>query len=930
MKRISSVLIWALLVCCSFANASFAVDPAKITGKVTDKKTGEAIIGLTVVVAGTGKGAVTDVEGRYQISVAPGTYTLEFKFMGYQTKSVSEVVVNAGKPTYLDIVMEERSSKSLKEVVITGTAKQETINSLLTLQKNTNTVAQVVSAEAIRKSPDRNTGEVLKRVSGASLQEGKYLIVRGLADRYNQATVNGALLSSTEPDRKTFSFDLFPSNIVENIVINKAAVPELPAEFAGGLVQVNTKDIPSENFLTVLAGTGFNTMSAGKDFYTYKGGNQDWIGIDDGTRKLPSAFPSSKAGYDQLSTADKIAVSKSFPDIWGVNTKTTPLNSNFQIAGGINKGKEGNRFGAVLSLSYNRNNRNFDTYRTDFDNDGSRIYNYYDKKSTQNVLWGGLANLSYQFGKNKISFKNLYSINSTVATTVRNGNDIPSETDVRAYELGFNSNRIYTSQLSGEHFWEKAKVKIRWNGSYTNMKQDVPDLRRLGYNSIAGKNDYYANISSGGSATLTGSGRFYSKLNDNIYGGILDLSRFVKIGGKQQQIKMGYLIQSKERGFTPRALGYTLFDAGDPYAHDLVRLSPDKLFAPENFTDRLLRMDEITNTPDAYGANALLNAGYLQFDNNIYEKWRLVWGVRVENFDQSIKYNQNGPQNNKTTVTDILPSLNLTYLLNAKTNIRFSASQTVIRPEFREQAPFAFYNFDLMATESGNSNLKRSKVTNVDLRYELYPRSGEVLTIAGFYKHFESPIERFYNSGAGSVGLTYLNAPKANSAGAEVEFRKNLDFLNPDNAGFWHSFTVFSNVAYIYNKVSFEKDKVLKARPMQGQSPYVINVGLQFEKESTGTVANVLFNRIGRRIFIVGNDTEPDVYEAPRSLLDFMVSQKVFRKGEIKLTVSDILNQSANFYQDNDDNGRYDKTSDFLRISTKGGTNVNLSFSYKF
>ncbi|SEW23271.1 TonB-dependent receptor domain-containing protein [Chitinophaga arvensicola] len=928
MKRTFSVLIWAILVCYSFA--SYAGDPAKITGKVTDKKTGDAIIGLTVVVTGTSQGAVTDVDGRYQLSVQPGTYTLEFKFMGYQTKSVSEIIVIAGKPTYLDIVMEERSSKSLKEVVITGTAKQETINSLLTLQKNTNTVAQVVSAEAIRKSPDRNTGEVLKRVSGASLQEGKYLIVRGLADRYNQATVNGALLSSTEPDRKTFSFDLFPSNIVENIIINKAAVPELPAEFAGGLVQVNTKDIPSENFLTVLAGSGFNTMSAGKDFYTYKGGNNDWLGVDDGTRKMPAAYPSSKTGYDLLSTEDKIAVSKSFPNIWDVHTKSTPLNSNFQLAGGINKGKEGNRFGAVFSLSYNRNNRNFDTYRTDFDNDGSRIYNYYDKKSTQNVLWGGLANLSYQFGKNKISFKNLYSINSTVATTVRNGNDIPSETDVRAYELGFNSNRIYTSQLSGEHLWEKTKVKIRWNGSYTNMKQDIPDLRRLGYNSIAGKNDYYANISSGGSATLTGSGRFYSKLNDNIYGGNVDLSRFVKIGGQQQQIKLGYLIQSKERGFTPRALGYTLFDPSDPYAHDLVRLSPDKLFAPENFTERLLRMDEITNTPDAYNANALLNAGYLQFDNTIREKWRLVWGVRVENFDQSIKYTQNGPQNNKTTATDILPSLNLTYLLNAKTNLRLSASQTVIRPEFREQAPFAFYNFDLMATESGNSDLRRSKVTNVDLRYELYPRSGEVLTIAGFYKNFQAPIERFYNSGAGSVGLTYLNAPKANSAGAEVEFRKNLDFLSPDNAGFWHSFTVFSNVAYIYNKVSFEKDKVLKARPMQGQSPYVINVGLQFEKETTGTVANVLFNRIGRRIFIVGNDTEPDVYEAPRSLLDFMVSQKVFRKGEIKLTVSDILNQSANFYQDINDNGKYDAASDFLRISTKGGTNVNLSFSYKF
>ncbi|MCW3462919.1 TonB-dependent receptor [Chitinophaga nivalis] len=929
MKRNLPAQLW-VLVLLLIGNAALAGDPSKITGKVTDKKSGEPLIGLTVMITGAGKGAVTDVEGRYTLSVQPGSYTLEFKFMGYQTKSVAEVIVTTGKPTYLDIVMEERSSKSLKEVVISGTAKQETINSLLTLQKNTNTVAQVVSAEAIRKSPDRNTGEVLKRVSGASMQDGKYLVVRGLADRYNQATVNGALLSSTEPDRKSFSFDLFPSNIVENIVINKAAVPELPGEFAGGLVQVNTKDIPSENFLTVMAGTGFNTQSAGKDFYTYKGGNRDWLGYDDGTRALPAGFPGSKTAYDALSTEQKLAASKSFPNIWETTTKSAPLNSNFQLAGGINKGKEGRRFGAVFSLSYNRNNRNNDTYRSDFDNDGTRIYNYYDKKSTQNVLWGGLANLSYQFGKNKLSFKNLYSVNSTVSTTVRTGDDIPAEADVRSYELGFNSNKIYTSQLTGDHFWEKAKVKIKWNGSYTNMRQDVPDLRRLSYNSASGKNDFYANISSGGSATITGSGRFFSKLNDNIYGGSVDMSRFVKIGNQQQQIKLGYLIQSKDRDFAPRALGYTLFDASDPYARELIRLTPDKLFSQENFTPRLLRLDEITNEPDAYRANALLNAGYLQFDNSIRDKWRIVWGVRVENFDQTIKYKQNGEKNNKTTVTDVMPSVNLAYLLNAKTNIRLSASQTVIRPEFREQAPFAFYNFDLMATESGNTNLKRSKVTNLDLRYELYPRSGEVFTVGAFYKYFESPIERFYNSGAGSVGLTYLNAPKASSAGAEVEFRKNLDFLSSRNAGFWHCFTVFSNISYIYNKVSFEKEKVLKSRPMQGQSPYVINAGLQFEKESTGTVANVLFNRIGRRIFIVGNDTEPDVYEAPRSLLDFMVSQRIFRKGEIKLTVSDILNQSANFYQDINDNGKYDKNSDFLRISTKTGTNVNLSFSYKF
>ncbi|WP_160716257.1 TonB-dependent receptor [Chitinophaga solisilvae] len=930
MKGYISVQLWTLLLL-FITNAAVAGDPAKITGKVTDKKTGDPLIGLTVLVSGTGKGAATDVDGRYNIPVQPGKYTLEFKFMGYQAKVISEVTVTAGKTTYLDVVMEEPSSKKLQEVVITGTAKQESINALLTLQKNTSTVAQVVSAEAIRKSPDRNTAEVLKRVSGASMQEGKYLVVRGLADRYNQATVNGALMSSTEPDRKTFSFDLFPSNIVENIIINKAAVPELPGEFAGGLVQVNTKDIPSENFLTIMAGTGVNTGTTGKDFYSYKGGKRDWLGLDDGTRSIPGVFPATKNEYfDNYTTEQKIAVSKAFPNNWSTFSKNAPLNSNFQLSGGINKGREGSRFGAVLSLSYNSNARNLETYRGDYDNDGTKLYDFNDRKYTKNVLVGGLANFSYQFGKNKISFKNLYSINSTNATTIRGGKDYPSETDMKAYELFFNSNRIYTSQLSGEHFWNAAQLKIRWNGNYSSLKQDVPDLRRLGYSSNMGKDDYVANVASGGSATLTGSGRFYSKLKDDVYGGGIDLSRFVKIAGRQQQAKIGYLTQRKERGFTPRAFGYTMFTPSDPAAQQIVRLSPDKIFAPENITDKLLRIDEITNAPDAYKASGTLNAGYLQLDNAIFNKWRLVWGVRIENFEQSIRYNQDGPQNVKTKVTDILPSANLTYQLNDKTNIRLTGSQTVTRPEFREQAPFSFYNFELMATESGNSNLKRSKVTNVDIRYELYPRSGELFTVGAFYKYFDAPIERFYNSGAGSIGLTFLNVPKAISAGAEIEFRKNLDFISGGKENFWHNLTVFSNLTYIYNKVSFEKGKALKERPMQGQSPYVINAGLQYEQASTGTTVNVLFNRIGRRIFIVGNDTEPDMYEAPRSLLDLMVAQRVAKRGEIKLTVSDILNQAANFYQDANDNKKYDKGTDFLRISTKYGTNVNLSFSYKF
>ncbi len=337
-RKLALSRLWILACLLGFVHNVFAADPGKIVGKVTDKKTGEALIGVTVVVQGTTTGAVTDVEGRYSLSVAAGTYTLQFKYMGYQTKSISDVVVVAKTPVTVDVIMDEPSSKELQEVVITASARHESLNALLTYQKNTNTVAQVVSAESIKKSPDRNTSEVLKRVSGASMQDGKYLIVRGLADRYNQATLNGALLSSTEPDRKTFSFDIFPSSIIDNIIINKAATPEMPGEFAGGLVQINTKDVPDKDFLQVIAGSGFNSQSVSNDFYKYKGGSTDFLGFDDGTRKMSNSFPTT----EQIrlgSTADNAKAGQQLSDIWNYEKASTPIYANLQVNGGFNTQK---------------------------------------------------------------------------------------------------------------------------------------------------------------------------------------------------------------------------------------------------------------------------------------------------------------------------------------------------------------------------------------------------------------------------------------------------------------------------------------------------------------------------------------------------------------------------------------------------------------
>lgn len=925
VRRITFVLqfIFALLF---GAVQVFAQSNGKVAGKVTDRKSGESLPGVTVIVLGTSTGAVTDVEGRYNISVKPGTYTLQVKFMGYATKEISEVVVKAGALTNLDVTLDEPKSEKLNEVVIKGSARTETLNSLLTFQKNTNTVAQVVSAETIRKSPDRNTGDVLKRVSGASMQDGKYLVVRGLADRYNQAMINGALLSSTEPDRKTFAFDIFPSSIIDNIIINKAATPEMPAEFAGGLVQINTKDVPDENFFTISLGTGYNTSLSGEDFKTYKGGKLDFLGIDDGDRKLSGSFPTTR----QIATgsaSDRANYGQRLNDVWNTNDRSGNLNASGQITGGFTTRKDASTgWGGVFALNYNKQNRVNEVVRNNFENDGQARFRYNDKVYQQGLLLGGLANLTFR-GKNiKLSWKNSYSISSSDQTTERSGEDIDATRsfNIKAQELAFVSNRLYNTQLVGEHFLRASNIKIRWNGNFALTTQDMPDLRRLKYTSINNDDVYGANI-----PTNTGSprnaGRFFSHLDETLFGGSADAAKTFKMWGQQQQIKIGGLFQRKDRDFNARAIA--IIRASNAVTDELINLPPDQILARENYGEDKFYVDDLTSNTDSYTAYSNLGAGFVQFDNQLGDKFRLVWGVRAEYFKQYLTSVNTAPGENSKM--DVLPSLNLTYMPNAKTNFRVSASQTVARPEFREIALFSFYDFERNGLVLGNRDLERTKISNVDLRYELYPNPGEVFTFGAFVKYFDKPIEMNYITSGGSPTFSYQNAKSATSLGIELEFRKKLDFLN---SGFLEKFALFANGALIKSEVKFPEklSGVVTDRPMYGQSPYLVNAGLQFDESEHGLNASLLFNVVGRRISQVGNADFRDIWESPRPLLDFQISQKLWKNGEIKFTASDILNKRASFYWDMNDSKKYEGGKDYLINQFRYGTNLGVQFSYRF
>ena len=502
-------------------SASFA-QSVKLSGKVGNEKN-ESLPGVSIKVA-NGPGTTSDVNGNFTLSLTSGQkYELTLSAVGYASKTVSDVEVVAGQANELNITLAV-AAKDLSAVTVraqASSARKENINSLIQFQKNTNTVAQVVSAEAIRRSPDRSTGEVLKRVPGTSVQDGKYLIVRGLSDRYNQAMLNGILLTSTEPDRKTFSFDLFPAAMIDNIIINKAFVPELPGEWAGGLVQVNTKDIPSKGFLNIRLGTGFNTQTIGHDFYRYKGGKYDWLGFDDGSRKMPDAVP-VRSAFENKSPDEKVAYGNMFSNNWTVQSGNAPLNAAFEFNGGFNTTVGKKKVGGIFALTYGLSNKRLpfvNTFQSVAGNTTSINLDYHNERYSQEVLWGALGNVSIHLNpKNKISIKNLFNVNSTDYATLREGVDFTAATDsLSGRELGFRSTIYNNTQLIGEHNISQWKTRLKWYGSFTILDQYTPDQRRLQYNKDTSAHSGTYKVLIGDALSQKSGNRFFSNLNDYIY-----------------------------------------------------------------------------------------------------------------------------------------------------------------------------------------------------------------------------------------------------------------------------------------------------------------------------------------------------------------------------------------------------------------------------
>lgn len=968
LQRLLSIVFIAAAVTVS------AQSTGRISGKVIDKKTGEELIGVTILLEGTSLGAVTDYEGKYMIAgVAPGTYNLVVSYVSYNKKMIKGVEVKAKETTNLSFPMEE-SSKELNEVVVQVEVKKESANALLIQQKNALSVSSGVSADLIRKTPDRTTADVLKRVSGASVQDNRFAVVRGLSDRYNMGYLNGAPLPSTESDRKAFSLDIIPASVIDNMQIVKGATPDLPGDFGGGIIQINTRDIPEENKVTINVAGQYHSLTTFKEGIRGTTSGSDWLGYDGGTRQLPSGIRSTEVAQDAGNAwlTPKVSDTKQFNNNFAPQAIGSMRPSySLQLSASRRMKLFNNDLGLIFAWSYNNTVRAtpFSTASPVVGPDDRSLnpntvdgifYNYDSYKNT--VINGGVLNFAYKVGKNsKFTFKNMLTLTGDDQTIHQTGynylgrntaQQTGSTVDTKLYDnyiYYYQSSRMYSSQLSGEHLLsQNSKIKLKYTSSYNNIHREVPDYRRILYQSQ--KNESSGDTAFGPklvgimpnarSYSPQASGRYFSALDEQMYSVGYDLTVPFKLNFlTKSEVKLGGFHQWRNRKFQARNFMYTQDDNNydDSKGSVIKQMGPGSAFANENIDSSTHYLSETTQGSDQYDASSRLNAGYAMLDFKLAKRLRVIGGVRIEQFNQKVSSVNLGAQKKvDTTYVDVLPSLNLVYELTDKMNLRASAAKTVSRPEFREFAQLAFYEINYNAIITGNPDLVRTEIYNFDFKYEFFPTAGQLFSINPFFKRFINPVEAVANPGAGGINqFTYINAPRAQSYGVELEARVNLGSIgHTSENSMLRNFTVFANYALIASNVSLNDTNTLPdavdKRPMQGQSNYVFNAGVMYSDPKSNLDISITGNRIGSRIAFVNQSKRFVIWENPRTVIDLSVSKTFFKKLQTKITLGDILAQPLVYYYDLNQNHQYDDNSDVAVYKYKYGYTVQLSIGYTF
>jgi TonB-dependent receptor len=914
-----------------------------IRGTIKDAKSKEDLVGATVFIEGLNKGTAADINGFFSISRIPaGNYKLKVSFVGYQIKFIENVKVLADQVTEINTFIEEEGA-TLNEVKVIGQRITNTEVSVISEIKAAQQIVSGISSAQISKTLDRTAAEVVKRVPGVTIFGDRFINIRGLNERYNTVMLNNTFTPSMESDIRSFSFDIIPSNQIDRILVFKSPASELPGEFAGGVVKIFTKTIPEQNSLTIDYGISFRDGTTGRDFFTPQSGNLAWTGFNEGFSDLPKYFPSTDELKNiALTNPQRLQqVGQSLKNSWTPVQSTAIPDQRLAITGAFKKDIGNVRIGNVTAINYSNTRTNFSKLQNDYGYstiektgkaDELSVFN--DQQYTNAIRVGILHNWAVRLNDNHtIEFKNLYNQLSNLQFIERNGFENGATWKIESFNQNYRG--IYTGQLLGRHQFNEGKTKVDWVAGYNQSYNQLPDYKRFRYSS-----DGKLLVPQGAVQTFN-LGRTNIILDEKaLTGGVNLVQKLMLKKGKtddtnqELELKAGVYYEKKERTFNARNLGYVQANSSQ---FNIGSLPIDQIFSDQNInTTNGVKIDEQTNKSDAYTANNNLSAVYASGNYSFSKKFNVIAGLRIENNVQKLNGydNRDGKAVNPVLdVTSVLPSVNMSYNFSEKSLLRLAYGKTLNRPEFREIAPFTFYDFVLNRTVTGNPDLKNANVDNFDLRYEFYPTPSEIVSIAAFYKNFTTPIEVVFTSSSNPV-VSFANAQSAYSTGVELEVRKSLETMT--NNSILKNMSLLFNATLIYSRVKLSQDIAATQsdnRPLQGQSPYVINAGLNYNNQKSKLQINLLYNVIGKRIYAVGNNfgaLYPDWYEMPRNVIDLTFSKGITKNLIVKGGITDILNQKALILQDGNQDKNYDADKDQTIQSYKPGSVYSLGLVYTF
>jgi outer membrane receptor for ferrienterochelin and colicin len=918
MPRVYAVLLFILIPLVSFGQTG------SIKGTIKDSKTREPLIGATIVVTGTGLGASTGIEGEFSIAKVPvGKYSIAISSVSYTPITLDEINVEAGNAVVIHTTLNEMAYQ-LQGITFQATKLTSTDISMVSEIREAKLVVSAISGAQIAKTQDRDAAEVVRRIPGVTLMDNRFILVRGLNDRYNSVWLNDAASPSTEADKKSFSFDIIPTAVIDRILVYKNPSAELPGDFAGGMVKVYTKTSLPSNDWNISLSEGYRTGSTFQNLnYTTKSAT-DFLGFDDDSRKIPF---NSRIG---ASLSDEQAAAGAFKNTWGIHKTTALPDLRLSITKGSNFHIAGRTVDAVSLLNYSNTNTVFTIQRKDSDPDVDLI----DHQSTNQVRLGAMQNFGIRLNnKNKIEWRNLFNQIGTDQTTLREGRVLdPHE---KSYLEYYQSRWILSSQLNGKHISTNDKSEYTWTLGYSHTNRNDPDLKRIGYFQ-SGAFPFSASVPPGSADTRYG-GRFYQKLNENDYSFTHNYLHKMDVGKTRIDLNAGNYLEYRSRNFNARSLGYVLPPGSSPNDQALKELPVDSIFAPLNVGKGGFVMNEITDGSDSYRGENKLLATYISLGIPFTEKLKLIGGVRSEYNIQSLVSEVNLVRTSpRMERLNFLPSANLSYNFTKTSLVRITYGRSLNRPEFREWAPFKFYDFNfnvnvygsLFPTPlSGGQPLKTALIDNIDIRYELYPTPNELFHIGVFYKNFTNPIEQYILPGSNRT-YTFANAESAYVEGIEFDLRKNLGFLY---GTFFNNLSLVANASLINSRIHITNSiNQVENRPLQGQSNYVVNAGLYYQDDNSGITASITYNVFGPRIFLVGSKDYASWGELPRNTIDMAIIYPISKRVSLTFAAQDLLNQPVQLVQDVNQDGKFDRsgTRDLTIQKFRRGRYFNLGVRF--